>query len=397
MRRPDTFDFSRLNHAVKTGAKIIGGTALLAVGSGQSAEVIAAGDYPQPDPAPIEVDPALPPPSHLITLSSRSGYDAPLKSKTKRLHEDATVALRWRYTTSQIWNQGCTAVKATVDQQVRYSSATHCFDKVTDDPYGYLPRLPGQPGAFDYGPRAAARNLVYGIFDPKVAPGKRQLLGTINHIVTSPGQDEVLLTAVAESTAAGVPRTLDKISAITLPARQREAQSRPRYGQIVSLSGVQQDNGERQISTLGRYIDRIHIYNDDGSLQRYEDLVGIKPKTIAEDTCMPGHSGSSFTSTTEDGRTYMSFALHGSINEIWGPALFNGHSDDPQPNDVTNELRSAKVRRAFYQARTPINLKTFTTLCIFAANLPNSVNTLNNGIGIPFPEPVHTGGEGNSG
>ncbi len=342
-----------------------------------------------------ETYPKAPSPKNVLKKpSSLSGYNVPLSPETRRQGAEATVQIRFRYTNmdnsdEQPWQQGCTAVKTTIDGQVRLSTAAHCFDMLTEARGGLIEDKPGDPKAVDFIEQANAF-IEYAVFDPKVRVASlRKPLAKIDGISIGKKQDWALLSVTPlETPPEDVPRTFEQIPALKLASKQSEAVPRPARGQRVSLNGMPAATGDKQSSSLGRYLGRIRVTNQDG-IQTYLDVVGSKPKTMAEDSCLPGASGGSFTATIGGKLTYVSGAYQQIVNETWAPALFNGYPQDSQPTDVSNEIEANKYWRTVFQNQLGVNTKTFSTLCGFTVNLPNSVNTLNSGFGVSIPaQPV---------
>lgn len=359
----------------------IAGVTLALMHAGPVTETADA-NHPNPDtPTPDQIRP---------NPSSLRGYNIPLSPETRKQGKEATVEIRKRYAGSspdEEWVKDCTGVKTIVGGKVRVSTASHCFENLTGEHFGIIKSVPGQPTAANYIDRA--NGLVeYAVFDPQVDPGERKHkpLAKIDGISIAAKQDWALLSvAPLETPPEGVPRTFDQIPALKLAAAQSEAPPRPGRGQRVSLYGVFSANGEKQSTSIGRYLGRTTYVNEDGSI-RYIDVVGLKPKTIAEDTCLPGSSGSSFTATSKGGITYMSGPMAGTTNETWGPAIHNNLPNDEKPNDVSNEIEEAKYWRAEFTRKLNVNTRSFSTICTFSANLPNSVNALNAGLETKAPE-----------
>ncbi len=316
-------------------------------------------------------------PNYLPKPSGLRGYDKPLNPETKQLGAEATLQLRWKYADSEQWYDLCSALNVSVGATKRISTAAHCFSNVTGSKYGFLPTQPG-PKAVDYAIIAKEKNLVFGVFDPQVTPEARQPLAIINGISIGYENDQALLSwELPESPPAGVPRTMEQIPALELADTQAAAVPRPERGQKVFLTGVQEANGWRKISSTGRILGRIKLYNN--GVVRYLDIVGIKPKALFQDNCMPGDSGSSYVATGKDGRTYPSGALSGVINESW--------ASDPSLKNFSSPL-GGEIMRLSYQSDLDVDTTSFKTLCLFTARLPVSVNILNSGFGIRPAVPV---------
>lgn len=329
--------------------------------------------------------------------SSLRGYNNPLNPETRKEGREATVEIRMRYAGSdegQAWYKSCTGVKTTVNGKARISTAAHCFENLTGESFGLLKAKPGQPNALNYIEKTKGM-VEYAVFDPQVDPSERKHkpLMKVDGIAIATGNDAALLSVVPlEKPSEGMPRTFDQIPAIKLADTQATATPRPQRGQRVSLYGVFSANGEKQSTSLGRYLGRIKDYNEDGTV-RYVDVVGMKPKTIAEDTCLPGSSGSSFTATSKTGSTYLSGPMSGNINETWGPALFNGRVYDKDPNSVANEIEGAKFWRQKLTSLLNVNTSSFTTICTFSANLPNLVKIMESGFNTMAPIPERPGAD----
>lgn len=379
---PEPDQAARQSHAIRN---LIGaaGVSLALMHAGPTTETAQASHADLDAATP---DYSLPKPSSL------RGYNLPLSPETRQQGREATVDIRMRYAgadSSQEWYKSCTGVKTTVNGQIRISTAAHCFEGLTGESFGILKSQPGKPNALNYISKANDNLVEYAVFDPQVDPNERKYkpLMKVDGIAIAAGNDAALLSVTPlEKPSEGVPRTFDQIPALKLADNQAEAAPRPQRGQRVSLYGVFSANGEKQSSSLGRYLGRVKSTNEDGST-RYVDVVGLKPKTILEDTCLPGSSGSSFTSTTKNGSTYMSGPMSGTTNETWAPALYNGRAYDEQPNSVANEIDNAKYWRAKFTRELNVDTSSFTTICTFSANLPNLVNVVESGFNTMAPIP----------
>ncbi len=321
-------------------------------------------------------------PNYMPKTSSLRGYDKPLNPETKKRGAEASVQIRWRYIDSEQWYDLCSATMVRVGGQTRVSTAAHCFKVLTGSKDGLLPTQPG-PKAVDYAIIAKERGLEYGIFDAQVVPEARQLLAIVNGIAVGYQNDQALASiAPPSSPPVGAPRTIEQIPPLALADTQSAAVPSPARGQKVSITGVQQKNGWRQISSTGRFLGRIKQYNN--GVVRYLDIVGLKPPKMEQDNCMPGESGNSYVSTGKYGTAHTSGALSGVINESW--------ASDPMAGNQ-NGIMGDQIMRLTYQSSLNVDTNPYKTLCIYTANLPVSVRILNAGFGIrpavpPPPVPL---------
>ncbi len=377
MKQPE--DLIQLANDLRQKAVAYGALALSVAGLSLSTPATALAEPPAQPEAPRA-------PNYLPKLSSKPGYKLPLSAATRQNLADATVELAWVDPNNEsiFYNLG-TAVVGRVNNEVNLSAATHEYNLLTGDKNkdgshgdGILPIVPGQPKAFDIGMLAKNMGRTLVILDPKIPVNQRRPVAELDNIMVAPNLDWALSTAKEpqlQPTAGS--RSLDHILQLNFATIQSQAIGRPKIGQKLALSAVApaEMGGRMLASGTGRYAGRRTVYeapvNSMVGLPRHQDVVLTKSSVM----CEPTTSGGVFASTTKKrGVSYVSGPLSGVIGESTAKAPNTGLL--PSAND--------EIGRLVIEGELGIDTTGYK-ICLYTANLPNSVNTLSKGINVRPP------------